>query len=122
MVSRLRRVPVVLANALIAVYRYGVSPVIGPRCRFWPSCSEYAQQAFARHGFARGLWLTAARLGRCHPWHPGGVDPLPHTFESPPVARYLGLALRAARPAAERCDCGRSRCERADVPNPLPRR
>lgn len=122
MVGRLRQVPVALANALIAVYRYGVSPVIGPRCRFWPSCSEYAQQAFARHGFARGLWLSAARLGRCHPWNPGGVDPPPQTFEPPAAARYLGLALRAVRPTAERCECERSRSACADAPNPLPRR
>ena len=120
--ARLRRLPATLASALISVYRYGISPVIGPRCRFWPSCSEYGQQALRRHGFVRGLWLTAARVSRCHPWNPGGVDPLPETFEPPAAARYLGRALRAARPAAAPCGCEPSRIACADAPNPTPRR
>lgn len=58
-------------------YKRFVSPLLGPRCRFVPSCSEYAMQAIAVHGAARGGWLAAKRLARCHPLHPGGFDPVP---------------------------------------------
>jgi uncharacterized protein len=58
-------------------YRLLLSPVLAPSCRFFPSCSEYAEQALARHGALRGSWLTARRLCRCGPWHAGGVDPVP---------------------------------------------
>jgi putative membrane protein insertion efficiency factor len=126
-VAMVRRIPERGAAALIAVYRYGISPLIGPRCRFYPSCSEYGLQALARFGFLRGLWLTGARVVRCHPWHEGGVDPLPDTFESPAPARYLGSVLRAgaARGADPRaapavavpsCPCASTRPPRADNP------
>jgi putative membrane protein insertion efficiency factor len=62
---------------LVKFYRYTVSPLLGNNCRFEPSCSEYAEQALHRHGAAKGLWLAVRRLGRCHPWHPGGYDPVP---------------------------------------------
>jgi hypothetical protein len=61
----------------VRVYRYLVSPLMGPRCRFHPTCSCYAEEAVQRHGVWRGGWLALRRLGRCHPWHPGGVDPVP---------------------------------------------
>lgn len=63
--------------ALITCYRYCVSPFLGQHCRFYPSCSAYAQEAIAEHGAWRGTWLALRRLGRCHPWHPGGADPVP---------------------------------------------
>lgn len=63
--------------ALLRAYQIGISPLLGPSCRFYPSCSEYAIQAIRRHGVGRGLRLTAARLLRCHPFHPGGFDPVP---------------------------------------------
>lgn len=63
--------------ALIRVYQRVISPVLGPRCRFYPTCSEYARQAIETHGPWRGSWLSLRRIGRCHPFHPGGVDPVP---------------------------------------------
>jgi putative membrane protein insertion efficiency factor len=62
---------------LIGAYRYVLSPMLGPVCRFYPSCSHYAQEAVARYGAIKGLWLTARRLLRCNPWHCGGHDPVP---------------------------------------------
>jgi hypothetical protein len=62
---------------LVAAYRYALSPMLGRSCRFHPSCSEYAQEALERHGALRGVWLAVRRIGRCHPWHRGGYDPVP---------------------------------------------
>ena len=66
---------------LIRVYRFGISPMLGPTCRFYPSCSCYAEEAIERHGALRGTYLTARRLLRCHPWNPGGYDPVPSNNE-----------------------------------------
>ncbi|GAA3080541.1 membrane protein insertion efficiency factor YidD [Streptosporangium carneum] len=63
--------------APIRFYRAYVSPLLGPRCRFHPSCSAYGLEAVAVHGALRGTWLTIRRIGRCHPFHPGGFDPVP---------------------------------------------
>ncbi|MGH7707244.1 MAG: membrane protein insertion efficiency factor YidD [Candidatus Dormibacteria bacterium] len=62
---------------LVDGYRRLVSPVLPPACRFAPSCSQYARAALLKYGAWRGLRLALARIGRCHPWHPGGVDPVP---------------------------------------------
>ncbi len=59
-----------------ALYRRLVSPALGPRCRFYPSCSNYAEEALARFGWARGARMVIRRLLRCHPFHPGGYDPV----------------------------------------------
>lgn len=62
---------------LIKVYQYLISPLLGPHCRFYPSCSHYAVEAIDRHGVPYGSYLALRRLSRCHPWHPGGIDPVP---------------------------------------------
>lgn len=62
---------------LLTVYRRFVSPLLGPRCRFYPSCSAYALEAVQLHGAVRGSWLVVRRLSRCHPFHAGGLDPVP---------------------------------------------
>jgi len=63
--------------ALIRAYQYLLRPMLGSNCRFYPSCSDYAREAIERHGALRGLWLAVRRVARCHPYHPGGFDPVP---------------------------------------------
>ena len=65
------------ALGTLIAYKRVVSPLLPRACRFWPTCSEYARLAVVEHGVARGAWLAARRLVRCHPFHPGGYDPLP---------------------------------------------
>ena len=62
---------------LIRAYQFFLSPWIGNGCRFHPTCSEYAKGAIGKYGAARGGWMTTKRLLKCHPWHPGGADPVP---------------------------------------------
>ena len=71
------RLPGRFLATLIRGYQRFVSPVLPPSCRFHPSCSQYALEAVTRHGALRGGWLAARRLARCHPFHPGGFDPVP---------------------------------------------
>lgn len=63
--------------ALIRGYQYLISPWLGQNCRFTPTCSHYMAEAVARYGALKGVWLGVRRLLRCHPWHPGGHDPVP---------------------------------------------
>lgn len=69
--------PVQLALALITLYQRTLSPLVGQSCRFQPTCSHYAQDAYRAYGFWRGSWLTLRRIGRCHPWGGHGFDPVP---------------------------------------------
>jgi putative membrane protein insertion efficiency factor len=75
-----------LLTALLRFYQIAISPMMGPRCRFYPSCSNYAIEALQVHGAAKGSWLTARRVCRCHPWNAGGVDPVPPKNTSPTTA------------------------------------
>ena len=79
-----------LLVAAVRAYRALLAPLLAPRCRFVPSCSAYALEALEVHGAVHGSWLTLRRLGRCHPFHRGGVDPVPP-------------ATGAARPEAVSC-------------------
>lgn len=65
-----------LAVGLLRLYKICISPMLPSACRFYPTCSEYMMEAVERHGAARGVWMGIKRLGRCHPFHPGGVDPV----------------------------------------------
>jgi len=66
-----------LITSLLKTYRLLLSPLLGQHCRFYPSCSAYGIEAVETHGAARGSWLLLRRVSRCHPWHEGGVDPVP---------------------------------------------
>lgn len=60
----------------IKLYRYFISPLLGPSCRFYPSCSHYAETAIQHYGVIRGTWMALKRIFRCHPWSTGGYDPV----------------------------------------------
>lgn len=78
-----------LLLGFLRAYKLGISPYLGSRCRFFPTCSDYASQAISRHGVLKGGILAARRLGRCHPWHPGGLDPVPLTGSLPANAAEI---------------------------------
>ena len=72
-----RSIPVRAAVFLIRCYRAAISPLLGEVCRFEPSCSRYTQGCIEKHGLIKGSWLGLRRILRCHPFHPGGYDPVP---------------------------------------------
>jgi uncharacterized protein len=67
----------ILLIGLVRFYQYAISPLFGRRCRYFPTCSEYTLDAVQKYGAAKGGWMGAKRICRCHPWHPGGYDPVP---------------------------------------------
>ena len=69
-----------IAMALIRLYQLTLSPILPPACRFTPTCSRYAYKALDRFGIFKGGWLAIKRIGRCHPFHAGGYDPVPEEF------------------------------------------
>jgi putative membrane protein insertion efficiency factor len=99
MAPMIAALPARLARALIRAYQLFLSPLFPASCRFHPTCSEYARDAFAAHGFVRGLGLSLLRILRCNPWNRGGVDPVPpachahdhdHGREHPPFPQPHG--------------------------------
>jgi uncharacterized protein len=105
--------PTILARLVVVPiegYRRFVSPFLGQRCRFAPSCSAYAVGAIRTHGALRGLWLAASRVARCHPWNPGGVDPVPPV--RPGRARDVSdlFAAAAPLPSSSAMTPGATRC------------
>jgi hypothetical protein len=75
--SGVLRLPRQLVVLVIRGYQRFISPALPPACRFTPSCSQYTLEAVSRYGVVRGGWLGLRRIARCHPWHPGGPDPVP---------------------------------------------
>ena len=73
----MKTIPRAILIALVRLYQVGLSPLLPPSCRYYPSCSAYAVTALERHGAVRGTWLAVRRIARCHPFHPGGYDPVP---------------------------------------------
>ena len=107
------RLPARAVVLLLRAWRYLVSPVYGQTCRFYPSCSAYALEAVEVHGLGRGGLLAARRLGRCHPWNPGGVDPVPPAAGAPTVTTDAARAGSPERPAAEHAHLPKSPAARA---------
>ena len=77
----MRKIARITAIGLIQFYRNGISPYLPPHCRYTPTCSSYAMEAITRFGIVRGGWLAMKRIGRCHPWHDGGYDPVPEDLQ-----------------------------------------
>ena len=88
------RLPRLLGHGLILAYRYTLSPLIGPRCRHLPTCSDYAEQAVERFGLWAGSWMALARICRCHPFGSSGLDFVP---EQPPADAHWWLPWRYGR-------------------------
>src|SRR4051794_22908001 len=106
----IRRWILAVALAPIWVYRRFISPVLPQSCRFYPSCSAYAEQALKTQGLMRGSWLAIHRLARCHPWTPGGVDHVP-----PPRSRGAASDSPAADSPAADSLASHSPTERSSV-------
>lgn len=69
-------------KTFIVAYRYCISPLLGNCCRFYPSCSQYAEEAISSYGVNRGIWMAIKRILSCHPWHAGGYDPVPDSSKN----------------------------------------
>lgn len=97
-----------LLIALLKAYRFAISPLYGQVCRYHPSCSAYALEAVQVHGSIRGSWLAVRRLGRCHPWAAGGLDPVPprtrrRTPRAPRTSRHDDADSRTTSLTGDAC-------------------
>lgn len=79
-----------IALGAVRAYQKTLSPLLGSNCRYYPSCSRYTYEAIELHGAARGTWMGIRRIGRCHPWHDGGFDPVPGSADDRRVAEREG--------------------------------
>ena len=93
---------------LLRAYKLGISPYLGQNCRFYPSCSDYAAEAIRRHGAVSGGALAAKRLCKCHPWHPGGLDPVPANSTGRTTQTAVG-GVAASSSASSAPTCGSSK-------------
>ena len=92
---------------MIRLYQAFVSPFLGDHCRFYPSCSSYAAEALRKHGFIMGLALGAARIMKCHPFHPGGFDPVPDRLQ--PASHFFDVrGIEPAMGRVERTESGKA--------------
>ncbi|HZP78677.1 MAG TPA: membrane protein insertion efficiency factor YidD [Pseudolabrys sp.] len=110
------RAPRLFGRGLVTAYRYTLAPLLGPRCRHLPTCSEYGDESLARFGLWAGGWMTLARICRCHPFGTSGLDFVPQTL--PPRARWY-LPWRYGRWTSTNQDAGntdRSKSDRARSP------
>lgn len=99
------RAPAFALRAPIVLYRYSLSMLIGRKCRYLPTCSEFADEAIARHGAWAGGWMAAGRVCRCHPWGGDGFDPVPGELPSGATwSRPWRYARRGGRPICEAAD------------------
>jgi putative membrane protein insertion efficiency factor len=105
-----------LLLALVQLYRIFLSPFLGGACKFYPSCSQYAQEAIARHGAKRGSWLALKRLGRCRPFTRGGFDPVPDSGLGYGDVRASNAQAGAEKPRATGLvAASRDRCDYSDA-------
>lgn len=99
---RLRDLPRSSLKALIKAYAYAISPLTGPNCRFYPTCSHYAAEAIDRHGALKGGMLALRRILKCHPWHKGQmIDPVPASIDWAGLIGYK----RASMKTPQKCGC-----------------
>ncbi len=102
----MRRSPLaILLLGLVQLYRFTLSPLLGPRCRHMPSCSDYTLLAIQKHGAWRGGWLGLSRIARCHPWGSHGFDPVPEKLEEQPFYapwRYGHWSRTLRKPTPDR--------------------
>ncbi|WP_436790564.1 membrane protein insertion efficiency factor YidD [Yinghuangia sp. YIM S10712] len=92
-----------LLMGLIRLYQWTISPMLGPVCRFYPSCSRYGYEAISTHGAIKGTYLTVWRILRCNPWNAGGVDPVPPRTRRPWRLRSSGTAPEAQKTSRTAC-------------------